>query len=362
MSEFVTQFIDFAEWRLPARYVPPFSYLGEGAFGKVVSAHVAGSDQKVAIKHFLRPFETPDDAKRVFRELYLLYAVSLDGQSQDVITMLDAFTEQESAETLVNLCLVMPRQPTTLAKLSTGQLGPAHIRNIMYQLLRGLKYLHSAGIVHRDLKPANISIDGDCNIKILDFGLARSIGYITESTMLTQTAYVQTRWYRAPEVLLEIGYDSKTDIWSCGCILLELLMRHVALKGRDSASQMAMILQLRGFPPASFLERIQHEGIDLFLEPYRACVSHPISTLVPYAEPLVLQTLEAFLNYERPTAAEALELPYFAFEGGHSPAALEPVFGGVLQTDYEGERPIEDWRAMIFDLLRQLKAIYHPVA
>lgn len=126
---------------------------------------------------------------------------------------------------------------------------PEHIIMLLYNLLVGLKYLHSAGIYHRDLKPANCLVNQDCSVKICDFGLSRAIG--EEQPHLQQlpntprreeegvdaravphtlrlkrhlTGHVVTRWYRAPElILLQENYTEAIDIWSVGCIYAELL-------------------------------------------------------------------------------------------------------------------------------------------
>ena len=79
--------------------------------------------------------------------------------------------------------------------IKTQQLSDDHVQFLVYQIVRGMKYVHSAGIIHRDLKPSNIAVNEDCELKILDFGLARP----TENEM---TGYVATRWYRAPELLV----------------------------------------------------------------------------------------------------------------------------------------------------------------
>ena len=92
---------------------------------------------------------------------------------------------------------------TNLAKVieSSQKLSDRHFQFFIYQMLRGLKYIHSAGVIHRDLKPENLLINGsDCNLKITDFGLAR--GVCKEREREDQlTEYVVTRWYRAPEVM-----------------------------------------------------------------------------------------------------------------------------------------------------------------
>lgn len=80
----------------------------------------------------------------------------------------------------------------------------------------GIKHLHSADVIHRDLKPSNIVVKSDCTLKILDFGLARAT---TGNNTFMMTPYVVTRYYRAPEVILGMGYKENVDIWSVGCIM-----------------------------------------------------------------------------------------------------------------------------------------------
>ena len=98
--------------------------------------------------------------------------------------------------------LIMPRMETTLSRVirSKQTLSEKHKQYFIFQLLRGLKYIHSAGVIHRDLKPENILINGsDCKLKITDFGLAR--GVVKEHDASKLTEYVVTRWYRAPEIM-----------------------------------------------------------------------------------------------------------------------------------------------------------------
>ena len=90
--------------------------------------------------------------------------------------------------------------------IKTQQLSDDHVQFLVYQIVRGMKYVHSAGIIHRDLKPSNIAVNEDCELKILDFGLARP----TENEM---TGYVATRWYRAPEIMLNWMHYNQTGKW-----------------------------------------------------------------------------------------------------------------------------------------------------
>ncbi|XP_026097366.1 mitogen-activated protein kinase 12-like [Carassius auratus] len=102
----------------------------------------------------------------------------------------------------------MPFMGTDLGKLMKMQrLSEDRVQFLVYQILRGLKYIHSAGIIHRDLKPGNLAVNQDCQLKVLkqlDFGLAHQ----ADSEM---TGYVVTRWYRAPEVILNWMHYSDFD-------------------------------------------------------------------------------------------------------------------------------------------------------
>jgi len=101
---------------------------------------------------------------------------------------------------------------------------------MVYQVARGLHFMHSANIVHRDLKPSNILTTEDCEIKICDFGLSRAI----EDQKDILTEYVVTRFYRAPEIMLSSqGYTKAVDIWSLGCTFAELMTFKVLFPGKN---------------------------------------------------------------------------------------------------------------------------------
>uniref|UniRef100_A0A8B9NS74 Stress-activated protein kinase JNK n=1 Tax=Accipiter nisus TaxID=211598 RepID=A0A8B9NS74_9AVES len=97
-----------------------------------------------------------------------------------------------------------------LCQVIQMELDHERMSYLLYQMLCGIKHLHSAGIIHRDLKPSNIVVKSDCTLKILDFGLARTAG-----TSFMMTPYVVTRYYRAPEVILGMGYkENDIDQWN----------------------------------------------------------------------------------------------------------------------------------------------------
>lgn len=117
----------------------------------------------------------------------------------------------------------------------------------LYQILRGLKYIHSANVLHRDLKPSNLLLNANCDLKICDFGLARTT---SETDFMTE--YVVTRWYRAPELLLNSSeYTAAIDVWSVGCIFMELMDRKPLFPGRDHVHQLRLLMEVRPYHQTS---------------------------------------------------------------------------------------------------------------
>lgn len=151
---------------------------------------------------------------------------------------------------------------TDLAQIikSPQQLSDEHVQFFIYQVLRGLKYIHSCGILHRDLKPRNLLVNSNCDLKICDFGLARPniTNLMTKNALLTD--YIATRWYRAPEVILSVKkYSGAIDVWSVGCILAELYRRKPLLPAQNEQDLMFMINNLVGTPDKALIEAIEDE-------------------------------------------------------------------------------------------------------
>merc|ERR1719334_1273961 len=195
-----------------------------------------------------------NDAKRILREIKLMMHFDHD----DVVGLIGVIPpEEHELDTYNDVYLVMLRMETTLAKVITSKqkLTERHFQFFVYQMLRGLKYIHSAGVIHRDLKPENILINGyDCNLKITDFGLAR--GVFKDEQNLTE--YVVTRWYRAPEVMCSARqYDEKVDEWSVGCIFVELLLRKPLFPGKNHIEQLQRIFEVLGTPPRNTMDWIK---------------------------------------------------------------------------------------------------------
>lgn len=143
--------------------------------------------------------------------------------------------ESHVRDTFKDCYLIMERMDVNLSRVirSKQKLSTRHIQYFIYQIARGLEYMHSGGIIHRDVKPDNILINAaDCKIKICDFGLSRGIHSVEDSTKKL-TEYVVTRWYRAPEVMCcSRMYGFPIDVWGLGCISAELYLRRPVFKGK----------------------------------------------------------------------------------------------------------------------------------
>lgn len=112
------------------------------------------------------------------------------------------------------------------AIIRSGQpLTDAHFQSFIYQILCGLKYIHSANVLHRDLKPGNLLVNADCELKICDFGLARGFSVDPEENAGYMTEYVATRWYRAPEIMLSFQSYTKASKLECRFLCQYFLTR-----------------------------------------------------------------------------------------------------------------------------------------
>ena len=121
--------------------------------------------------------------------------------------------------------------------IRTQDLSDDHCQYFIYQTLRALKAMHSANVLHRDLKPSNLLLNANCDLKVCDFGLARSAASQEDNSGF-MTEYVATRWYRAPEIMLTFKeYTKAIDVWSVGCILAEMLSGKPLFPGKDCTSQ-----------------------------------------------------------------------------------------------------------------------------
>ncbi|XP_056603661.1 mitogen-activated protein kinase 12b isoform X2 [Triplophysa dalaica] len=301
---FCRQEINRTVWDVPERH-RDLIQIGTGAYGTVCSAIDRKTGVRVAIKKLHRPFQSRLFAKRAYRELRLLKHM----KHENVIGLLDVFTSEILLDRFQDFYLVMPYMGTDLGKLmKMERLSEDRIQFLVYQILRGLKYIHSAGIIHRDLKPGNLAVNQDCELKILDFGLARQ----ADSEM---TGYVVTRWYRAPEVILNwMHYSQTVDIWSVGCIMAEMLLGRPLFKGNDHLDQLREIMKITGTPAQDFIMKLQSQDAKNYIRGLPKVPKKDLNTIFFKASSEAVGALDRMLVLDpekRVSAAEALELPLF---------------------------------------------------
>uniref|UniRef100_A0A0K0F5T3 Mitogen-activated protein kinase n=1 Tax=Strongyloides venezuelensis TaxID=75913 RepID=A0A0K0F5T3_STRVS len=289
------------------RYIN-LSYIGEGAYGMVASALDTITKERVAIKK-ISPFEHQTFCQRTLREIKILSRFKHENiiNIQEIIS---APTVDQMRDIYIVQCLM----ETDLYKLlKTQRLSNDHTCYFLYQILRGLKYIHSANVLHRDLKPSNLLLNTTCDLKICDFGLARvsdpdhdHTGFLTE--------YVATRWYRAPEIMLNSkGYTKAIDVWSVGCILAEMLNNRPLFPGKHYLDQLNLILAVVGSPSQEDLTCILNEKARSYLLSLPHKPRQPWHRLYPDANPRALDLLDKMLTFnpnKRITVEEALAHPY----------------------------------------------------
>ncbi|KAF7246730.1 Mitogen-activated protein kinase 11 [Varanus komodoensis] len=237
-----------------------------------------------------------------------------------VIGLLDVFTPATSIENFNEVYLVTNLMGADLNNIVKCQkLTDDHIQFLIYQLLRGLKYIHSAGIIHRDLKPSNLAVNEDCELRILDFGLARQ----TDDEM---TGYVATRWYRAPEIMLNWMHYNQTDI-----------------------DQLKRIMEVVGTPSSELLKKISSEHARKYIESLPQMPQQDLKAVFRGANPLAVDLLEKMLildSDKRITASEALAHPYFVQY--HDPDD-EPEAELYDESIENKERVIDEWKELTYE-------------
>uniref|UniRef100_A0A8C4HZM2 mitogen-activated protein kinase n=1 Tax=Dicentrarchus labrax TaxID=13489 RepID=A0A8C4HZM2_DICLA len=322
------QEVNKTSWEVPERY-RDLRQVGTGAYGTVCSAVDSRTGTKVAIKKLYRPFQSELFAKRAYRELRLLKHM----KHENVIGLLDVFTSALSLDIFHDFYLVMPFMGTDLGKLMKLQkLSEEKIQYLVYQMLKGLKYIHSAGIIHRDLKPGNLAINQDCELKILDFGLARQ----TDTEM---TGYVVTRWYRAPEVILSWMHYTQTG-------------NEELIKGKNPLShhldQLTEIMKTTGTPTQEFITKLESEEAKSYIKSLPKVEKKDLQKVFSTTEPQAVSVLERMLLLDpesRVSAAEALTLPYFSeFRDPEEETEAQPYDHSLDNTDL----PLNQWKRHTF--------------
>ena len=276
--------------------------LGDGAFGIVYQAINKETKQIVAIKEFKKKFFNFEECKNL-REVKSLSKLN---QHENLIKILQMIFKEDKTLLLVfdymkeNLYELMKSR--SIKKFTEGQ-----IKCIMYQVIKGIAYMHKHGFFHRDLKPENILVDGDL-VKIADFGLAREVRSVPP-----YTDYVSTRWYRAPECLLKsTNYNSPVDIWALGCIMIELFNLKPIFPGNSEKDVLYKICSTIGVPNNNSETSALAKKINF---KFPSCLNSPtLSSIVPGASEDAISILNEMLQWDpnkRAIPSALLNHPFF---------------------------------------------------
>lgn len=303
MSSFGKAFHVEKRWKL-------IREMGSGAYGYVISAADEVSGEPVAIKMVTRATEKVQLAKRALREITLLRHFN----HENITGLIDVDCTPDLSEIYI---FMEPMEADLHQIIKSGQsLSNEHVQYFVYQILRGMKYIHSASVIHRDLKPGNLLVNADCELKICDFGLSRGFDSRPDEGPTMMTEYVATRWYRAPEIMLAFrGYTTAIDVWSIGCIFAELMLGKPLFKGKDYVDQLNKILEVLGTPDDETIGRIGSSKAQAYIRSLPRKKTVPFSKVLPLADHQAVDLLTKMLSFDparRITVIEALEHPYLA--------------------------------------------------
>ncbi|KAG7590005.1 Protein kinase domain [Arabidopsis suecica] len=331
--------------------------VGKGSYGVVGSAIDTHTGERVAIKKINDVFDHISDATRILREIKLLRLLL----HPDVVEIKHIMLPPSRRE-FRDVYVVFELMESDLHQVikANDDLTPEHHQFFLYQLLRGLKYVHAANVFHRDLKPKNILANADCKLKICDFGLAR-VSFNDAPTAIFWTDYVATRWYRAPELCGSFfsKYTPAIDIWSVGCIFAEMLLGKPLFPGKNVVHQLDIMTDFLGTPPPEAIAKIRNDKARRYLGNMRKKQPVPFSKKFPKADPSALRLLERLIAFDpkdRPSAEEALADPYF---NGLSSKEREPSTQPISKLEFEFERKKltkDDIRELIYREILE----YHP--
>lgn len=379
-------------WKIPPRYEYRQT-IGTGSYGSVCEAYDREGGRLVAVKRVRHMFDDLIDCKRILREVSILARL----RHEYVVQLYDVIAPGNSPN-FEELYLIMEICDSDLKKLCRTDvtLTPLHINTLLYNLLVGVKYLHSAGIYHRDLKPANCLVNQDCAVKICDFGLSRAIGgeiaqQNAEMSTVEQaqpqrrhlTGHVVTRWYRAPElILLQECYTMAIDLWSVGCIYAELLGMLEGTRFEDRGplfpgsscfplspdrqhktdykyhtrgkhDQLSMIFNLLGTPDEDDIALLEREDARRYIRCFAKREGEGLQVKFPHVEANSVDILERLLRFspqERPTVELALAHPLLADLRDVSKETKAPA---LVVLDFEREPDLDEgllrryfWREM----------------
>ncbi|KAK1443357.1 mitogen-activated protein kinase [Babesia gibsoni] len=302
--------------------------LGKGAYGIVWKVVDKETQETLALKKIFDAFRNATDAQRTYREIMFLNYLR---KAHNIVELKEVFPAKNDRDLYITFEYI----DTDLhAVIRINILEEIHKKYITYQIIKAIHFIHSGDLLHRDLKPSNILLNAKCNVKLADFGLARSLATDSNkegSPVLTD--YVATRWYRAPEILVgSTKYTKSVDMWAVGCILAELLIGKPLFPGSSTINQLSKVVAFTSMPSDEDMESLGSPFTSMMMSSLAKVVHKPIKEYLPNAPDDAVDLVRRLLQFnpnKRITTLQALNHPYI--KSFHKSNEALPVLSRPIQ-------------------------------
>ncbi|KAG2013621.1 CMGC/MAPK protein kinase, variant 2 [Coprinopsis cinerea AmutBmut pab1-1] len=308
--------------------------VGEGTFGKVYKARNTVAKVHVALKRIRMETERDGFPVTAMREIKLLQSL----KHPNVVQLYEMMVSNGSVFMVFEY---MDHDLTGILSQTQFKFSDSHLKSLCHQMLAGLAYLHHKGVIHRDIKGSNILLNNRGELKLADFGLAR---FYQKRRRTDYTNRVITLWYRPPELLFGATvYGPEVDMWSAGCIMLELFTKKPVFQGNDEINQLHVIFKILGTPTTERWTGLNNLPWFELIKPKESLPNRFRDLFQKWMSPAALDLAERLLTYDpelRVSAQEAMEAPYFTQERpfAERPAGLASLDGEWHELETKQER------------------------
>ncbi|KAI1795234.1 Pkinase-domain-containing protein [Ganoderma leucocontextum] len=300
-------------------------HVGTGTFGKVYKASHTATGRMVALKQIKMEGEKEGFPVTAMREVKLLQSL----RHENVVRLHEMMVSHGTVYMVIEY---MDHDLSGILQQTQFVFTDAHLKSFCRQMLAGLAYLHHKGVIHRDIKGSNILVNSRGELKLADFGLARVYQKRRKSDY---TNRVITQWYRPPELLLGATvYGPEVDMWSAGCIMLELFTKKPVFQGADELQQIYVVYKIMGTPTTDTWPGVTSLPWYEIFKPNEFIPNRFRELFKKWLSPAGLDLAEQLLSWNperRITATQALEAPYFNQE---QPPAATPVGLSTLKGEW----------------------------
>lgn len=286
--------------------------IGEGSFSEVTRVKEKKSGKFFAAKRLKKFFSTLDEATSC-GELRTLLVLE---HHPNVLSLVEFAFESASGK-LTLIFDLMDMSMYDFIKNRKKALSETRCKHFLFQLVQGLNHLHRSGVFHRDIKPENILVRVDPrrqnNTLRSELVQLADLGSVCHAdSQLPHSAYISTRWYRAPECLLTSGfYGPKMDVWALGCCFYEILTFSPLFPGDNELDQLSKIHEIIGTPAEKLLDRFKHRNVEFYFPKKKPLGFH---NMIPMLSDYGVDVLKKTLAYHpdiRFSAKKLMDHIYF---------------------------------------------------